>query len=192
VVHLLSAINSTLSNQESKQPSCIAILVPPTVDPQFPICLARKLSKFTNGIFSNVIFTRNSDVLTFNSNYFSKFGKDITKIHSDLATYFQNGGRAVVVQDVEKLKEEDHLLIFHSLCDNFKAPEKRASIFFTIPVPQYLLKKYGWGYAQASDLSYYTLDDAWKFVSGDTRPALIARIAATVILLNEGDTCYEN
>jgi len=82
------------------------------------------------------------------------------------------------------------LLIFHSLCDNYAAPDKRATFIFLVPVPKPFYDKIQWNYEGASDISYNVLDAAWKSVSSDdSRPATIARVAATVLLLQKGDYC---
>jgi len=82
------------------------------------------------------------------------------------------------------------LHIFHSLCDNYAAPETRATFLFLVPVPKHVYEKIQWNYEGASDISYDVLDAAWKSISSDdSRPATIARVAATVLLLQKGDHC---
>ncbi|XP_021949961.1 uncharacterized protein LOC110847339 isoform X3 [Folsomia candida] len=191
LIHILSAIDSTLSRVVPKQPSSIVLLVPPKLaKSSFPLCFAQKLSKLTNEIFSEMNGTDTPSTFTMDSKYFQKYGKDITKIHDQLNNYFLNGGRSIIVQDVEKLQDETHLLVFHGLCDNYYAPEKRATLLFILPVPQNLFTTSKLNNGMASELSYQILDQGWKSTTNDdSRPAMIARIAASVVFLNEGDSC---
>lgn len=134
--------------------------------------------------------TISPSVFEIDSKFFEKYGQDISLIHSRINHYFGSGGRSIVVKDVEKIKEEKHLLLFHGLCDNFHAPEKRATLFFILPVPQKVFTTKKWSNERASDLSYEILDNAWKSTTNDdSRPAIISRVAASVVLLNDGDTC---
>lgn len=88
------------------------------------------------------------------------------------------------------MKTESDLLFFHGLCDNYKAVDKRATILFPLQVPPEVYEKYEWEHARAGDISTDLLNTAFsKVISADSGPALVARIADAVVLLNDGDTC---
>lgn len=143
-----------------------------------------------NRLFSRTLnLTMTPPVKILDKTYFNN-GNSITAIHEDVESYFMKGGKAVIVHSVDELDMEEHLLFFHSFCDNFKAPDKRATFFFIVPVPLNIQRKYSWNQMFAADISNDVLNRAWKeVISDDSRPAMISRVAATVVLLNDGDSC---
>lgn len=122
---------------------------------------------------------------------FTQKGSSITAIRADIEVYLKSKGKAVLALDIDKFTKEQDLLTFHGLCDNFKAVDKRATVLFPVVVPPEISPgKYEWSHARAGDISSDLLNSAFrKVVGADTGPALVARIADAVILLNEGDDC---
>jgi len=156
----------------------------------FATCFISKVASIVNHIFSKVLKLSQSPVKIVDKGYFEKYGSNITAIHEDLNSYLSGGGKAVVVKDVEQLVSEEHLQVFHSFCDNFKAEDTRATFFFLVPVPELIHQKQPWNPKFSAQISYDVLDQAWlNTLSDDSRPAMISRIAATVVLLKEGDVC---
>jgi hypothetical protein len=186
-IQINALLDSSLRKLEQNQPSAIAVLVPPDMSVNsFPRCFIRKIGNVINRVFEPELVI---PVKELNLNTFSET-QNITHLHDDIKAYFDRGGKAVIVEDVEKLNQEAHLLVFHAFCDNSRAYQKRATFFFLIPVPQYIYESYDWNFRKGGHISDAVLNDAWSQVlSPDKRPALIARVAAATVLLNSGDTC---
>jgi hypothetical protein len=187
-IQLLSTIGETFSDQDSR-PAGIVILIPPHFHSKsFTNCFALKLARNVNRIFTGSSHQVNPKEL---SKQDALDTPDVTTIHTELKGYFNyEGGKAVVVWNVEQIQSHEFLMMFHAFCDNVMAYDTQATFIFTLNVPQNLYDKYNWVEANGYRITYETLKNAWANVlTPDKTPALISRMALANILLRDGDSC---
>jgi hypothetical protein len=186
MIKIESGIDSSLGEDEPIQPSAIVLLIPPKMGDSFPKCFTTKIGEMVNKAFDP---TRPPPLKKLDLHYFQS-AEDVTAIHNDLKAYFNGNGKVVVVRDVEKLSRHEHLFVFHYFCDNFLAYDKRATFLFLLPVPPEILHEFEWREINGYDIADRVLGKAWdNLLTEDVKPAMISRIAASVVLLNEGDRC---
>lgn len=167
------------------------MLLPPSLERDFVSCFLKRVGNVVNqavgpilqGFRKKPAAVREIDPSTFTKTSISEF-------HSAIKNYFEKQGKVLITWDVDKFQTEEELLVFHALCDNYKAIDKRAVLLFPLQVSPATFSKFEWIHARGGDISNDVLSDGWKTVlSPDVGPALQARVADAVILLNEGDNC---
>lgn len=175
-------VKSSLEDKEPAHPASIVLLIPPTMDSKFPQCFLRKLGAGVHHAHGS------KDKI--NELNLKNVGP---KVQTELKSYFDRGGRVVMVEQIEKSQESKNLLLFNSFCDDTKAYQKRAVFFFIVQVPQNIYEKYKWNPKNAGEISNEVLNEAWKNVLNEDkkRVELIGRVARSTVLLNDGDSCVE-
>ncbi|CAL8143742.1 unnamed protein product [Orchesella dallaii] len=190
-IQLIASSSETLKKTEPGHPAVITALIPPSMDAEFASCFLTKVGNVINKAVAPILKGKDMPPGAVKKvNAVSMSENSITQFRSDVEGYFHNEGKVLIVSDVDKVKSEDHLFVFHGLCDSFHAVDKRATIFFVVQVPQELFGKYEWNHSRGGDIVNDVLSEAWKTtLSPDSGPAMVARVADAVILLNEGDEC---
>ncbi|ODM98303.1 hypothetical protein Ocin01_08374 [Orchesella cincta] len=190
-IQLIASSSETLKKTEPNHPAVITALLPPSMDADFASCFLTKVGNVINKAVAPILKGKDkSPAAVMQINAVSMSENSITQFRTEVEGYFRNEGKVLLVSDVDKVKSETQLFVFHGLCDSFHAVDKRATIFFAVRVPQDLYEKYEWIHSRGGDIVNDVLTEAWKnTLSPDSGPAMVARVADAVILLNEGDQC---
>lgn len=177
------ALEQVLNVKEPREPPSMIILIPASMSHSFPICFAQVFGRILNRAYNpnspaSVKMISAADLQT----------ADTTTIHRDLENYFENG-KAVIVLDIQKLRSEEHLTVFHTFSDNTHAPVKRALYLYLVHIPD----DYKASPSISSNAKHGNdiLEKAWKNVlDWDKIHPLLARVGSWgTVLLNEGDSC---
>lgn len=183
---LSSSADWILTKEEPRHPSSIVALLPsestfekPSVTEQ----LVEKYAVVVNKIFSKILKINPVPVFHMDRSYFDKINGRLSIVMEDLEEYFANGGRSVVVRDIDKILTDKELMVFHALCDDTMAIQKRALVIFLVSVPNPVTSDISWNEENAKQIAYTTLDQTWSSVlSPNFRAALIVRILRESIL----------
>lgn len=171
--------------------------MPPDMDYQFGECFSNKIALALNEAIQPKLSKSDADFIAGKSaqnlisiNYQTFREQSITQIRRDIESYLKAHGKALVINDIDKIRKKDHLMVFHGLCDNYHAVDVRATVLFPVEVPEITYKNFEWTRFRAGAIANEIFKTSWKnVIEDDSIAALVARVADTVILLNEGDEC---
>lgn len=195
-----ATVINTLQNKDPTHPSVITVLTSPNISTRFVKCFTRKLAFVLNKSVFSLLSQDNNLVFGFPTHpkeiYPETFRHhSITIIRNDIERYFKFHGKALIVHDITEFEKEEDLMVFHGICDNYHAVDPRATIIFPVRIPANMYKNMEPSVASTANL---VLTKAWSnILVEDSVPALVARVADTVILLEKEDECrdsrmYEN
>jgi len=187
-IQLIASISETMKKTEPTHPAVITVLFPPTVSEDFALCFARKVGNIVNKAVAPYYNNITAKVREISTSSFSS--SSITDFRSDIEEYFKTQGMAVITLDIDQFKSEENLIVIQGLCDSYHAVFKRATYLFPLQVPQHIFDKFDWIHERGGDIANDVLTEVWKnTLSPDAGPALVARVADSVIVLKEGDQC---
>jgi hypothetical protein len=177
-----------MKKTEPIHPAVITVLFPPSMSEDFATCFVRKVGNVVNKAVAPYYDSPPAKIREISAATFES--QTISNFRTDIEAYFKRQGTAVITLGIDQFKSVDNLNVIQGLCDSYHPVYKRATNLFPVQVSKEIFEKYDWIHERGGDIANDVLNEAWKTtLSVDSGPALVARVADAVILLNEGDEC---